>query len=285
LLAIALLACQRDVEVVRAPAEPQVASTPAPTPAPAPAPADALASALPRDIPPFRGGTLAIERSFVRRTYSRGARHVSVTVARHGAGQYDTWLAMIAQYRQADLGLPLADGSGFYDCTPGNAEQCNVLIQLRAGVHVEIRGEGAAMRRDVDAIARGLPLRSLANAPVARRASFRRDVLPVLQANCTTAIGCHGEQPARAVHLDLRPEAAFHSLVSAEAELRDGVRVVPGQPGASFLVDKLLGRLGPDEGRRMPLDPQTRKSRDPSPLGSFVEDTLVPWIEAGAEDD
>jgi hypothetical protein len=39
------------------------------------------------------------------------------------------------------------------------------LIQLRAGAHIEIRGDGTASRDDLDAVARGLSLRALVVPP------------------------------------------------------------------------------------------------------------------------
>ena len=34
----------------------------------------------------------------------------------------------------------------------------------------------------------------------------------------------------------------------------------------------------------MPLDSKTGRPMDPSPLGGFLERTLIPWIEQGAQD-
>ena len=56
---------------------------------------------------------------------------------------------------------PAEDANGFYQCTEPPAPSCDLLIQLRSGVHVEIRGSGTTSRADVDAIARALPLRAL----------------------------------------------------------------------------------------------------------------------------
>jgi len=114
--------------------------------------------------------------------------------------------------------------------------------------------------------------------------SFRSDVLPVLQQNCASAEGCHGDKPTDSVRLDLRPQAAYAQLVNAAAQARKGVlRVAAGVPASSFLLDKLTGTLGPREGKTMPVDPDTGAPFDRSPLPpDFVQTILTPWIAGGA---
>jgi hypothetical protein len=114
--------------------------------------------------------------------------------------------------------------------------------------------------------------------------SFQRDVLPVMVKQCASAEGCHGERPTDSVKLDLRPDAAYAELVGAPAEAREGwIRVAPGQPDASFLLDKLSGRLRHGEGKPMPIDAETGAPLEPSPLpAGYVEQVLVPWIRSGA---
>jgi hypothetical protein len=114
--------------------------------------------------------------------------------------------------------------------------------------------------------------------------SFHRDVLPVMVKQCASAEGCHGERPTDSVKLDLRPDAAYSELVGVRAEAREGwLRVTPGQPDASFLLDKLSGRLGRGEGKPMPIDEETGAPIEPSPLPEgYVEHVLVPWIRSGA---
>lgn len=116
--------------------------------------------------------------------------------------------------------------------------------------------------------------------------SFRRDLLPTLQLNCASARGCHGLDASDEVDLDLRPAQAWRQLVNqAAVERANTYRVKPGAPEQSFLVDKLAGRLGAREGKRMPLDPTTDEPRVPNPLPpDFVERSLTPWISAGAPD-
>ena len=121
---------------------------------------------LPEQIPPFTASALVRDPAFVRRTYQRGTARISVTLARYpmAPSQYDDWVEMsTAGYPQAALGIPSDSGNGFYQCAAEGRPPCSLLIQLRAGIHIEIRGDGAgATRDDVDRIARGLPLPALA---------------------------------------------------------------------------------------------------------------------------
>ncbi len=98
---------------------------------------------------------------FVRRTYARGPAHIQVTLARMPmtADEFQRWIAGSAAFPQADLGVPATDANGFYQCTDGPPVSCDLLIQLRAGYHLELRGAGSSSRADVDALARALPLR------------------------------------------------------------------------------------------------------------------------------
>ena len=110
--------------------------------------------------------------------------------------------------------------------------------------------------------------------------SFRRDLAPTLDLHCGA---CHGARKNREVEIDLRPAAAWASLVDRPAEKRDGWRLVkPGDSRASFLVDKLAGNVGPGEGKAMPLDAITKRPMVPSPVAQWLETKLLPWIDSGA---
>ena len=123
--------------------------------------------------------------------------------------------------------------------------------------------------------------------PAPSHPSFAREVWPVLDRHCAQARGCHGDDPTDSVALDLRREHAWAELVGHESAARKGaLRVQPGHPEASLLVDKLTGRLGPREGKPMPLDATTGEPIVPSPLEpGFVDGTLARWIAAGAPND
>ncbi len=126
---------------------------------------------------------------------------------------------------------------------------------------------------------------SQAVSPARGIPSFRTDIVPVLVLNCSSADGCHGNKPTPSVHLDLRASSAYEQLVNQPSEARrTALRVNPGDPQASFLIDKLTGRLGPvQDGKRMPIDVDTGVPVTPSPLPpEFIEKVLEPWITAGA---
>ena len=123
--------------------------------------------------------------------------------------------------------------------------------------------------------------------PAPPAGSFYADIEPVLARYCASAEGCHGERPTHSVSIDLRPGRAYAALVSAPAKIRAGVvRVAPGAPDKSFLLDKLTGALAFGEGKPMPLDPDTGAPPETSPLpNGFVDRTLRAWIVRGAPED
>jgi hypothetical protein len=123
---------------------------------------------LPDVIEGFAAGPTTPGAGFLRRTYARGATLISVTLARvpMDADGYASWTrTSVASFPQARLDAPAADANGFYQCSSETPPHCDLLIQLRSGVHVEVRGGGTSTRDDVDAVARGLPLRALAAPP------------------------------------------------------------------------------------------------------------------------
>lgn len=256
-----------------------------------PAPA-AQTLQLPEAIAGFGASAQENEGATVRRRYTRPGVTIAVTITRlpMSPEQYQEWVKTSAEgFPQASLDVAADRGNGFYQCD--SRERCDLLIHLRSGVHIEIRGGGTSTRDDVNAIARELPLRRLAEptgpTPAAAAAvSFRRDVAPVLARTCASSDGCHGPDPTHRVKLDLRATASYASLVGHPSEMRPGaVLVAPAKPAGSFLVDKLTRKLAPKgEGRPMPLDPQTGNVQDPNPVEGFVWKTLVAWIAQGAAD-
>jgi hypothetical protein len=141
---------------------------PPPVPARVPAPAPAVPSTGALVLPEVAGFETAAPvdgPSFVRRRYSRGRARIEVTLARMpmSSDGYAEWVRMsTASFPQATLSLPAGEANGFYQCSEGATPSCDLLIQLRAGFHLEIRGGGTTTRDDVDALARALPLRALA---------------------------------------------------------------------------------------------------------------------------
>jgi hypothetical protein len=120
---------------------------------------------LPDAIPGFAAGAREPGDGYLRRTYSAGATRITVTLARHPMDDaaWDGWVRMSTTgFPQADVGLPADAGNGFYQCDDRAPDRCDLLIQLRSGIHLEIRGGGTSTRHDVDAIRRGLPMAALA---------------------------------------------------------------------------------------------------------------------------
>jgi hypothetical protein len=103
--------------------------------------------------------------------------------------------------------------------------------------------------------------------------SFKNDVAPVLAGACTAA-GCHsGMRPKENLALDL--SKAYAELVNVTAEQCGGSKklVVPGSPGTSYLMQKLLG-VGVCTGTQMPKAGQSVPQPQLDAIGS--------WICAGA---
>lgn len=114
----------------------------------------------------FSASAQQTEAQYVRRTYWRDGDGVTVTLASLPMSDelYRDWVRLSeAGFAQADLGVPPESGNGFYECSAADGARCNLLVQMRCGAHLEIRGEhGVARRADADAVARGLPLHALA---------------------------------------------------------------------------------------------------------------------------
>jgi hypothetical protein len=102
----------------------------------------------------------------------------------------------------------------------------------------------------------------------------------LFQPRCNAA-GCH-DAGGRAGGLELTPGASYAGLVNVPARnvgaVEEGlVRVVPGDPGRSFLVAKLEAHLPVAWGVRMPIGRP--------PLSSEELGRVRAWIQAGADDD
>ncbi len=151
---VLIAACSRTASVTQQPAD--VAEV---------TPTDAGSLELPASIPGFTASPLTVADTYSRRTYSRGPASVTVTLARFpmDAAGYARWGRQSEEgYPQAKLDVPDGAGNGFYECQDDAETRCNLLVQLRSGIHLEIRAEGTATRADVDAIAVGLPMRGYA---------------------------------------------------------------------------------------------------------------------------
>jgi hypothetical protein len=77
--------------------------------------------------------------------------------------EYARWVQTSREaFPQAALDASPDEANGFYQCADGPNPTCSLLVQLRSGVHIEIRSGGDALRGDLDLVAAGLPLRALA---------------------------------------------------------------------------------------------------------------------------
>jgi hypothetical protein len=104
--------------------------------------------------------------------------------------------------------------------------------------------------------------------------SFAADVQPIFTASCT-GNGCHtGGMPK--ADLDLSTGNAYQAIVNvATTQCNDGrLRVLPGQPSQSYVIDKMMG-VDLCFGTKMPKLGM---------LGSGSIETVSNWICAGAPD-
>jgi hypothetical protein len=116
----------------------------------------------------------------------------------------------------------------------------------------------------------------------AREISFRRDIAPVLATSCALA-SCHGGGSRPPVLAPGDPSKMRAALVDIASEDRpDHAYVQPGAPEASYLLQKIDGRLVDAEctehdcGSPMPLD-------NPS-LSPGARQAIRAWIVQGARD-
>lgn len=96
----------------------------------------------------------------------------------------------------------------------------------------------------------------------------------ILVPRCT---GCHGGG-APSAGLNLEANAAYAALVNVASSQKSGaVRVIPGNPDGSYLVQKLRGDAG-IVGLRMPRN-------GPPYLSDDQVNLIRQWIQAGARND
>ena len=97
----------------------------------------------------------------------------------------------------------------------------------------------------------------------------------VLQPSCVFAT-CHGSGPSPAGELSLERDGAHASLVDMPSSVvPDAILVIPGDPDASYMMQKLTATV-PTAGESMPPD---------APLEAERIELVRAWIEAGAADD
>ena len=101
-----------------------------------------------------------------------------------------------------------------------------------------------------------------------REVSFRQDLLPALRESC---VSCHYSEKDM-LGLDLRPEAAYATVIGRKSKFAGELLVQPGDPDHSFLVEKIVGK--PRFGQQMP--PYGR------PLSPRERKLIVDWTRQGA---
>jgi hypothetical protein len=122
------------------------------------------------------------------------------------------------------------------------------------------------------------PLRNLAGPSPDLTPTFDSIRVEIFQttdlAGRTSCVTCHtsaGRNPAGGLNLATDPYAALVNVTSTGR--RDMIRVVPGNPDASYLIHKLEGRSG-IAGLRMPFTPPY--------LTAGQIQVVKRWIEIGA---
>jgi hypothetical protein len=104
-------------------------------------------------------------------------------------------------------------------------------------------------------------------------------VQPIFTQNC---VGCHSASATASAGLMLTSGTAYGQLVSVNASETSGAagcaaghkRVTPGDPVASYLIDKLSKSSGLCSGAQMP--------RGRAPLSTATINTVRCWIAQGA---
>ncbi len=164
--------------------------------------------------------------------------------------------------------------------TPAVLETCSTAV--RVPVATRGRSEGRLALRAQAIMASGHADNDqlvFVCRPLRSRTTFATIEQKIFATSCTTA-SCHGAGAAGG--LTLTQISAYASLVGVPAtneaaKVRGLLRVAPGDPDGSFLLQKLTGTLAPDEGEPMPW------------VGEALPDEKIDlvwrWIAAGAPAD
>jgi hypothetical protein len=202
------------------------------------------------------------------------ARGVAAAALRNPSGDQDL---TILERTLAHLPMPTEEASV---CAP--LTTLNVPLGRRPNgsarkgrkvLAVETSGIGGATDRDRVKLLCKPPRRERRRIAI----SFASLQSRIFEKSCAFS-GCHGATNP-AAGLALVGEAAYDGLVArlattAAASFAGKKLVVPGAPSTSFLIDKLIGQLGPGEGAPMPLGRAA--------LGAEQIEAIRKWILAGA---
>jgi len=166
-----------------------------------------------------------------------------------------------------DAGMACAQGTCIDACATGE-ELCDTSCvdlntdELNCGACGKRCGPGSTCKSGVCACDEDLS------------ASFSADIQPIFKAACGGG-DCHTDG-SNVSSLQLEPDVAYSQLVDVASDGCEGrIRVVPGDPDQSYLVEKLMGGAICN-GKRMPLF---------TTLPEEAIGKVVAWICAGALDD
>lgn len=148
---------------------------------------------------------------------------------------------------------------------PGDAKLLIAGLDPSTSYFAVVRAVDGAGNEDTNTV----EVSAMTNAPT----SFANDVQPILTANCA-ATACHGF-PMPQEGMDLRAGRAYNNLVNVQSnQCGNRLRVAPGAPASSYLIDKLEG-TNLCFGTKMPK------------VGSLTAieiETIRAWISQGALD-
>jgi mono/diheme cytochrome c family protein len=115
---------------------------------------------------------------------------------------------------------------------------------------------------------------ALAAGATAADVRFASTVQPIFDANC---VSCH-QSGAAQQGLNLESGSSYAAIVNHRSTVVDRALVVPGSPGGSYLLLKVLGTQGEVGGKgvRMPMG---------GDLTAADIQSLRDWIAAGAKND
>lgn len=156
-------------------------------------------------------------------------------------------------------------GSPAGQSAPGASELLISGLAIETTYYIVVRAVDALGNEDANTVE--------VAATTASALSFSADVQPIFDASCS-ANACHdGVNPAEG--LDLRASSAHASLVGVPAsQCGERLRVTPGDPEASYLIDKLRG-VDLCSGSRMPKG---------APLPAAQVQVIADWVAQGAPD-
>jgi len=167
--------------------------------------------------------------------------------------------------------------SGAFEALKGDAAPvCTAAADVRVATHGKRKGRAVLKMLNGKAAER-LTFTCKPARHAGGSATFATIQQKVFDATCATP-SCHGAAAA-AGGLNLAAGSAYGNLVGISAAnpaagAAGVLRVVPGDPDHSFLLQKLLGQIGAAEGSRMPLVG--------TPVSPANLDLIRRWIAAGA---